>query len=107
MSLILGDWQDAVPAGASFAVLNTQDDAIDQITQLVSQSGGIASLHIISHGASGQLKLAGQTIDQQTLIERGQRNWFLESIVNQKAQTFLFTDAMSLRAKKVLPSSLS
>src|SRR6056297_1169029 len=62
-----GKWADALPVNAELTILREDGDAIDQITQSLAGHRQVASVHIISHGRQGELRLAGQAIDRQTL----------------------------------------
>ncbi|MEM9827150.1 MAG: DUF4347 domain-containing protein [Planctomycetota bacterium] len=67
------DWDQAIGPHSEIVVLECGRDAIDQISEHLQQTRRVASVHIISHGSAGSLQLAGQTIDQSTLIFRGQQ----------------------------------
>ncbi|WP_145293052.1 DUF4347 domain-containing protein [Crateriforma conspicua] len=73
----LSQWESALPEAAEIAVLQPGADPIDQISQILSQRRDVRSLHIISHGSVGQIRLAGQSIDQQTLTTQQEqiRHW--------------------------------
>ena len=51
-------------------VLDRSDDAIARIGQALAGRQDIAALHILSHGAEGQLLLGDRVIDVQTLQQR-------------------------------------
>ena len=63
-------WQQAVPANAEIVVLYPGIDAVAQITQILEGRRSVESVHLISHGRSGEIVLAGQCIDHQTLVAR-------------------------------------
>jgi glucose/arabinose dehydrogenase len=66
----LGQWKDAIPDNATFVLLHANEDPIAQLTEVMNKHHEIGSMHIISHGADGQLRLAGQTINQEILVQR-------------------------------------
>ena len=49
------------------AVLNPTQDGVKQIAAILKKYQGIQSLHILSHGESGQLQLGGNLLSWQTL----------------------------------------
>lgn len=68
------DWQQVeryFGGQATILVLEQNGDAFGQITTFIAENNlnNIESLHIVSHGHSGVLELAGERIDQQTLVD--------------------------------------
>jgi Ca2+-binding RTX toxin-like protein len=45
-----------------FLVLTSESDALTQLADFVSTNPGFAAIHLISHGASGEIQLGSQTI---------------------------------------------
>ncbi|MEG4319922.1 DUF4347 domain-containing protein, partial [Microcoleus sp. Aus8_D3] len=54
-------------------ILNSQPNAIEQITTLLAQHQDIAALHIISHGAPGHIQLGNTQLNSQTLPHYSQQ----------------------------------
>ncbi|MEO1615984.1 MAG: carbohydrate-binding domain-containing protein [Planctomycetota bacterium] len=52
---------------AQIILLNETSDPIGQITKALRGRAGLSSIHVISHGASGVLKLGGESIDAERL----------------------------------------
>lgn len=66
----LHDWQTlaaAAPFGAEVVVLDGESDGMAQMAAHLQGRSGIAAIHILSHGAEGQLKLGTVTLDSNTL----------------------------------------
>ncbi|WP_211235168.1 cadherin-like domain-containing protein, partial [Azohydromonas australica] len=66
-------WQQlaaAVPADAQIVYLSPQADGVAQLAAALQEQGGIASLSIFSHGASGQLHLGGSTVDAESVQQQ-------------------------------------
>ncbi|HLO50635.1 MAG TPA: ELWxxDGT repeat protein [Kamptonema sp.] len=58
---------------AEIIILNNNFSAIDRITKVLADRKDIESIHIISHGSSGNLKLGSDTLNNQTLDEFSDR----------------------------------
>ncbi|HEY9642743.1 MAG TPA: DUF4347 domain-containing protein [Coleofasciculaceae cyanobacterium] len=58
-------------------VLDPNQDGIEQITQMVSDRRQLASLHIVSHGRSGELQLGATRFSSETIARYAQhlRSW--------------------------------
>lgn len=61
---------DVARSNIEIVLIDAGRDPIDQITKTLSQRGNVAAVHLIGHGADGQLILAGRTIDQSVLRDR-------------------------------------
>lgn len=70
--------------------LNTQEDAIAQITQTLQGRSGIDSLQIISHGSSGSLNFANSSLNLATLPSNltNLRSW--KSALTDSADILLY-----------------
>jgi Domain of unknown function (DUF4347) len=70
-------WLEDRPQGTEVIYLNPLEDAIGQITQTLLGRSGIASLQIVSHGASGGVKLGADWLSLDTLggYESQVRSW--------------------------------
>ncbi|HNL77273.1 MAG TPA: DUF4347 domain-containing protein, partial [Accumulibacter sp.] len=51
------------------ALLDPSRDGLQQITEILSQFNDLAAVHLVSHGASGEIVLGNRLIDRQTLEE--------------------------------------
>jgi peroxidase len=58
---------DALPQDAMMIVLNSGAEPLQQITASLAALGDVESLHIISHGQAGAIRLGGTLIDSQQL----------------------------------------
>ncbi|MBE9185209.1 DUF4347 domain-containing protein [Microcoleus sp. LEGE 07076] len=89
-SLIAG-----VKPGTEVVVLDGNQDAIDQITQVLRDRTNIDSIHIVSHGAPGSLQLGDGSLSLDDI--EGDRHslqkWFsppTESIPNNRSHILLY-----------------
>ncbi|MBW4658989.1 MAG: DUF4347 domain-containing protein [Drouetiella hepatica Uher 2000/2452] len=57
---------DGASPQTQVAVLNPGQEGVAQISAILSQYSGIKSLHILSHGAAGQLRLGSSLLNWQT-----------------------------------------
>ncbi len=59
------------PAGASFdiVVLDSRQDGVQQISDVLAHERGLAAVHIISHGAAGEMQLGSSSFDSQRLMQ--------------------------------------
>lgn len=48
-------------------VLDRQSSGIAQISELLGRYRGLGAIHLVSHGAEGEIRLLGETIDAETL----------------------------------------
>lgn len=61
-----------VGRGAEVVLIDSASDPIDQISRVIKQHSSVRAVHVISHGQSGELQLAGKTIDSDHLASHGQ-----------------------------------
>jgi glucose/arabinose dehydrogenase len=63
--------------GVEVVLINSSADAISQMSQFLSQRRGVQAIHLISHGQSGQLQLAGDVVDTERLLQQADllRSW--------------------------------
>ena len=78
----LSDWQLLSSRLASHAQIIVLDSSQDGLTQVAAhlaarQPGSLDAIHVLSHGAAGQLNLGGSTLTQDTL---GQYTWAFNTI---------------------------
>lgn len=78
----LSDWQLLSSRLASHAQIIVLDSSQDGLTQIAAhlaarQPGSLDAIHVLSHGAAGQLNLGGSTLTQDTL---GQYTWAFNTI---------------------------
>ena len=59
--------KNACPSGVVVSVLDHNQDGILQITSLLSAHSNLDAIHIISHGAPGQVVLGNEILDTATL----------------------------------------
>ncbi|MBD2329048.1 Calx-beta domain-containing protein [Alkalinema sp. FACHB-956] len=64
---------ESVDDHAAVYVLNPYQDAIGQITATLLQHTGIESVHILSHGAAGQLQLGNSWLGEENLASYTQQ----------------------------------
>ena len=70
-------WSDSLPDNAEMILLSPDTDGLDQITSLLQQRRDVASIHLVTHGESGQIQLGQTTLDQNILEQRAEtlRQW--------------------------------
>jgi len=73
--------RSSLNSGNTEILLLQKGDAIDQISQFLSERSDITAMHVFSHGANGELQFGDQTLDAVGLLERaddiaGWRNAF-------------------------------
>ncbi len=56
-----------IKPGTATYILESQPDAIEQITTIIAQHTGIEALHIISHGSPGSLTLGTEALNSNNL----------------------------------------
>ncbi|HNH93874.1 DUF4347 domain-containing protein, partial [Accumulibacter sp.] len=49
------------------AVLDPNDDGLQQISEILAQFDDLAAVHLVSHGASGEVILGNRHLDRQAL----------------------------------------
>ncbi|WP_300329058.1 DUF4347 domain-containing protein, partial [Accumulibacter sp.] len=54
------------------AVLDPNDDGLQQISEILAQFDDLAAVHLVSHGASGEVILGNRHLDRQALQENGE-----------------------------------
>ncbi|WP_235033213.1 DUF4347 domain-containing protein [Rubripirellula obstinata] len=67
-----GELASIVDRNAEIVLIDAESDPIDQISRSIAKHSSVRTVHLISHGRSGELQLAGQTIDSDRLAKRGQ-----------------------------------
>ncbi|MEL6321822.1 MAG: DUF4347 domain-containing protein [Cyanobacteria bacterium J06626_14] len=80
----------SIGSDAEVVVLDSKASGIEQITQLLSTRSNIDSLHIISHGNSGQLQLGSETLDQTNIDEYGSQLQQWASALTESADILLY-----------------
>lgn len=68
----LANWQQlasGVRPGAQVVVLDGSQNGLAQIARFLEGHSGIDALHILSHGAQGQLQLGARLLDQAALAD--------------------------------------
>ncbi|MBX2826209.1 MAG: DUF4347 domain-containing protein, partial [Gammaproteobacteria bacterium] len=64
-----GGAQSYLINGTLVYVLDQQSSAIDQITDVLAEQSDLAAIHIVSHGAVGQVRLGNESIDNTNLSD--------------------------------------
>ncbi|MBL8398028.1 MAG: DUF4347 domain-containing protein, partial [Candidatus Accumulibacter sp.] len=54
------------------ALLDPRRDGLQQISEILAQFDDLAAVHLVSHGASGEIVLGNRHIDQRALQENGE-----------------------------------
>lgn len=58
---------ESVPANAEIAVLDPQQDGVEQITAILASRRNLQSIHLLSHGSEAQLQLGSTTLSSDNL----------------------------------------
>lgn len=56
------------PAGAEVVLLSNDQPGLQQINDVLKSHSNVRSVHIVSHGRSGQIQLGGQSVDEAALV---------------------------------------
>jgi Domain of unknown function (DUF4347) len=78
------------PAGASVVLLQSSADLIGQILDHLLHSGPVESLHLVTHGSPGQLKLGDAVIDQTTLRQQAKQLELLGTLLTGTRDIYLY-----------------
>ncbi|MDA0226389.1 MAG: DUF4347 domain-containing protein, partial [Proteobacteria bacterium] len=65
--------RDQAQDGVLVVLLNPDWDGVEQVTQLLTAYSGIAAVHVLSHGASGSLRLGNNTLNSNRLESLSER----------------------------------
>ncbi|NBD16307.1 MAG: DUF4347 domain-containing protein [Cyanobacteria bacterium] len=65
----------AVPQQMEVIVLDSQQDGITQISEVLAQKSDLESVHIVSHGEPGSLQLGTTELNRETLEEDKALEW--------------------------------
>ncbi len=87
------DWQNqaaGVTNGAEVFVLDPTKDGIEQITQLLAGGQGISSLHIVSHGSPGILRLGNTLLSGDNINNYARQLQSWASAVGAGADIFVY-----------------
>ncbi|NEQ48279.1 MAG: DUF4347 domain-containing protein [Leptolyngbya sp. SIOISBB] len=77
-------------SGAEVVILDAEQDGIQQITAHLGQYESLASLHIISHGAPGQLQLGSTMLREDTLSQYTDALTRWRGALNDEADILLY-----------------
>ena len=58
-----------LPAGTRYVVLDSATDGLAQIAQYLQQHPGVESIHLVSHGADGQIQVGATWLNQTDIAE--------------------------------------
>ncbi len=53
-------------------ILDAERSGVEQITSVMAEQQGLSAVHLISHGASGELTLGSDTLDNNSLLRHAQ-----------------------------------
>ena len=60
-------------ADHEIVLLHEDASGIQQITEVLNERRNVQSVHLISHGASGQIRIGNQVVDESTLVANQQQ----------------------------------
>lgn len=59
--------------GVDVLVIGEQSDGINSISAFLEQFQGLAAVHVLSHGSSGNLRVGSNNVNSQSLNQRGEQ----------------------------------
>ncbi len=80
----------AIPSGYEVHLLNASQCGIAQITQVLREQVNIASLHILSHGRSGELLLGNSTLNLENLSDYVAQLQVWRSALSENGEILLY-----------------
>jgi VCBS repeat-containing protein len=80
----------AIAPHATVYVLNPLQDAVSQITQTLLQHQNITSVHLLSHGSSGNLQMGRTQLNTQTLSQYAQQLQSWATVLTPDADILLY-----------------
>ncbi len=68
---------DGIGLDAEVVMLDSERDGILQITEVLRSRSNVQAIHLLTHGQSGRLELAGRSVDQKSLQQHAEqlREW--------------------------------
>ncbi|MDE2446883.1 MAG: DUF4347 domain-containing protein, partial [Alphaproteobacteria bacterium] len=81
---------NSIPPGADILQLRAGQDGLDQIAQYLAGRQDVTAIHIISHGATGELELAGQLVDEAALAIHADDLAVIKSALTTGGDIFLY-----------------
>ena len=79
-----------VKRGTATYILESQPDAIEQITTFLAQHTGIESLHIITHGGSGKIYLGTTELNSSNIENYSQQLQQWQNALTTNASIILY-----------------
>jgi Ca2+-binding RTX toxin-like protein len=86
---------DGMKAGVEIVLLDSRGDGLQQMADYLSGRYGVDAIHIISHGAEGQLNLGALTLDASTLQARADDLATLGAALTQNGDLLLYGCAVA------------
>ncbi|MBU0675761.1 MAG: DUF4347 domain-containing protein [Proteobacteria bacterium] len=80
----------STPAGATVVLLNPSGNLIGQLVDQLLQIGPVESVHLLTHGAPGQLRLGNLVITQATLRQQNNQLRILGSLLTGSRDIYLY-----------------
>ncbi|MBS99327.1 MAG: hypothetical protein CMI01_11705 [Oceanospirillaceae bacterium] len=80
----------ALPEGATYHLLEPDQNGIDQLTAIVSQYQDVDALHLFSHGAAGTVQLGSTQLDASTLAEHQESLQAVGSQLTEDADLLIY-----------------
>ena len=81
---------DGLAQDSELVLLTPDQDAIAQVSNVLSSRSDVSQIHIITHGDAGQLRLGGQTIDALQLEQRSEEIMAWRSSLSDDADILLY-----------------
>lgn len=75
---------------ATLVLVDSSTDAIECISQTLSRMQNVASVHLVGHGASGQIRLGGSVIDSGTLTRHADQIGAWSNHLSETADIMLY-----------------
>lgn len=80
----------AINSQAQVVILNSDQDGVEQMSSILAAHDGIESLHILSHGAPGQLQLGSTDLTGSGLAHSAQQIQAWAKALSSRAEIFLY-----------------
>jgi len=90
LQMLLDDLASTIDKQTQVVVLDATADALPQISSIIARQDGLTALHLMSHGSSGSLELAGQQINTLDLLSAADELSTWRSAFAQGADILLY-----------------
>src|SRR6056297_587412 len=86
----VSDLVDLARPGTDVVLLDAVADPITRITEVLASRRGVKAIHLVSHGDSGRLELAGRSVDVKSLRDSAEQLSSWSSALTDDADVLLY-----------------